>query len=257
MNELPDIMVAPNGARLQKGDHPNLPITIEEIVRTAKECHSEGAGGLHLHLRDEQGKHILDAGLYNEAIGELAIQVPEMKIQITTEAVGMYTPEHQKKVALESGAKMVSVAVREITQDNKKMAAELFGELRARGVAVQHILYNEKDVQLLAEIFWGCNETQPNLQVLFVLGKYGTNVDSKPESVSVFLGAMKRNKLEADWMVCAFGQTETQCLIEAKKTGGKIRVGFENNTVNDSGEVASDNAERVREVVRMIQADGN
>ena len=255
MNQLPNIMVAPNGARLKKEDHPSLPITIEEIVRAAKECYGEGAEGLHLHLRNEQGNHILDAGLYNEAIRELSIQVPQMRIQITTEAVGIYTPEHQKKVALESNAKMVSVAIREITQEDEGMASGLFGELHARGVAVQHILYDEEDVRLLAEIF-GCNETQPNLQVLFVLGKYGTNIDSNPKSVGVFLGAMKRNNLEADWMICAFGQTETQCLVEAKKMGGKVRVGFENNTVNNNGEVASNNAQRVREVVQMIRTSG-
>lgn len=32
MSPLPRLMVAPNGARLTKADHPQLPITIPEIV---------------------------------------------------------------------------------------------------------------------------------------------------------------------------------------------------------------------------------
>ena len=34
--ELPKIMVAPNGVRPMKKDHPKVPITIDEIVNTAK-----------------------------------------------------------------------------------------------------------------------------------------------------------------------------------------------------------------------------
>ena len=47
---LPRLMVAPNGARRGKGDHPALPITDAEMIATARACHTAGADGIHLHI---------------------------------------------------------------------------------------------------------------------------------------------------------------------------------------------------------------
>ena len=51
--ELPKIMVAPNGVRPMKKDHPKVPITIEEIVNTARlsfEAGAEAVSYTHLTL---------------------------------------------------------------------------------------------------------------------------------------------------------------------------------------------------------------
>ena len=98
-NELPKLMVAPNGARKVKKDHPEVPLTIEETVEVAKNCFKAGAGAIHLHVRNEKGEHVLDAGLYKEALKELEFKVPKMHIQVTTEAVGKYSPEDMRKLA--------------------------------------------------------------------------------------------------------------------------------------------------------------
>ena len=84
-------MVAPNGARKVKKDHPEVPLTIQETVEVARNCYEAGAGAIHLHVRNEKGEHVLDAGLYKEALKELEFQVPKMHIQVTTEAVGKYS----------------------------------------------------------------------------------------------------------------------------------------------------------------------
>ena len=36
--KLPKLMVAPNGARRIKKDHPEIPLTVSEIVETARSC---------------------------------------------------------------------------------------------------------------------------------------------------------------------------------------------------------------------------
>ena len=52
--KLPKLMVAPNGARKVKKDHPAVPLTISETVATAKSCYEAGAGAIHLHVRDKK-----------------------------------------------------------------------------------------------------------------------------------------------------------------------------------------------------------
>ena len=61
------IMVAPNGARRMPSDHANLPITIEATARACAEVHAGGAQAVHVHVRDAQGLHTLDADLYKQA----------------------------------------------------------------------------------------------------------------------------------------------------------------------------------------------
>ena len=41
-DKLPKLMVAPNGARPMKKDHPAVPVTISETVKTAKACYEAG-----------------------------------------------------------------------------------------------------------------------------------------------------------------------------------------------------------------------
>ena len=52
--KLPKLMVAPNGARKVKKDHPAVPLTISETVETSKSCYIAGAGAIHLHVRDNE-----------------------------------------------------------------------------------------------------------------------------------------------------------------------------------------------------------
>ncbi len=153
MIPLPRLMVAPNGARLGPKDHPKLPVTLPQIIDTARACFAAGADGLHLHLRDTEGKHILDTGLYREALAQLTATLPNMSVQITTESNGLYQPPHQRKIALSSGARLVSVSVREMASDTTdETLADFYAQCVAAGIAVQHILYDVSDFSLLRRV---------------------------------------------------------------------------------------------------------
>ena len=89
------IMVAPNGARRTRRDHPQLPLAPDELARTAAECLVAGAGAIHLHVRDGDGTHSLDAGRYRDAIHAVRETAPEMVIQTTTEAAGLFDVDQQ------------------------------------------------------------------------------------------------------------------------------------------------------------------
>ena len=86
----PHVMIAPNGARRGKSDHPALPVTITETVKVAVACHAAGADALHLHVRDETGAHSLDTARYRDALAALQDRLPEMAVQITTESGGRF-----------------------------------------------------------------------------------------------------------------------------------------------------------------------
>lgn len=249
MTPLPRLMVAPNGARRTKAHHPALPMTLPEIVETARDCAQAGADGLHLHLRDGTGAHVLDAGLYREALAELGRSVPAMAIQVTTESAGRYAAPHQRRVALDAGARLVSAALREMALDTPDATATAFyRDCAARGIAVQHILYDAADFALLTRLLPRDLLRDPALQLIFVLGRYSEGQDSSPADLQPFLARMHDLSLAPDWAVCAFGRGETDCLAEAHRRGGKLRVGFENSLWHADGSLAQSNAERVEAV---------
>jgi 3-keto-5-aminohexanoate cleavage enzyme len=254
LSPLPRIMVAPNGARRGKADHPALPVTIPEIVATAAACHDAGAGAMHAHVRDAKGRHLLDAGVYRELIAEMARKVPAMPVQITSEAAGRYSPAEQRALLREiaDDAEGVSIALSEMLADNDTAAARAsYHALAEAGVAVQHILYDAADVHRLAREIARGTVPGDGLTTLYVLGRYTTGQQSTPAMLTPFLDAAYETGLDADWATCAFGQGETACLRAALERGGKARVGFENNLFMADGTLAPDNAARVREIAGL------
>jgi len=250
---LPQVMVAPNGARLGKSDHPAIPITLEEIVDCAALCHAAGAGGLHLHLRDDAGGHLLDADAYRRAISALKDRCPDLLVQATTEAAGIYAPPVQRHVALTSGATHLSASVREICRDPAP-APQFYRDCTAQGIEIQHILYDVADARLLLSVLPPAHIRSPELQLLFVLGRYSDSQVSHPHDLDPFLVWLGDMGIRPDWAVCAFGPHETDCLLYAAEKGGKCRIGFENSRYNRNGSRAESNQERVAELVGFLRS---
>lgn len=255
MTPLPHIMLAPNGAKLTKADHPALPVTIAEVVRCAVDCQVAGADGLHAHVRDAQQRHVLDAGLYAELLAELRARAPALYVQVTSEAVGRYTPAEQRRLVQDLRPAAVSVALREITaEQDDAVTQRFFAACAEAGIGVQHILYDAADVAHLGRLVaTGC-VARDGLMALIVLGRYSPGHVSAPSDVSALAQVLEATVPGVDWGACAFGAQETACLIEARRHGGKARIGFENNRLNADGSVAASNAERVRELVSQFAA---
>lgn len=243
-------MVAPNGARLTKQDHPAIPVTIPEIVACAVACHAAGADGIHAHVRNAAQEHVLDAGLYRELLAELDRTLPGFYVQITTEAVGRYTPEQQRALVRELRPEAVSIALREITAGQDDDATRrFFAECREAGIGVQHILYDVDDIEHLATLVTAGVIPETGLMALIVLGRYTPGQISMPADLGPPSTALLSRLPTVDWAVCAFGAQETACLLEAGRLGGKARIGFENNRINADLTQAASNAERVAELV--------
>jgi len=252
-DRLPNLMVAPNGARRVKKDHPAVPLTINETVETAKACYKEGAEAIHLHVRDKNGQHVLDSGLYKEALSELENQVPKMHIQVTTEAVGKYSPTDMRNLAYDVVPPGTSIGTAELIPSRipENEDIKLYKYLTEAGTKIQHILYKPEDIDLLVELLKKSNIKIDNAWCLFVIGHY-TGKISYPENIPPFLKKMEENKIKLDWSICAFGKEEISCLDKAISLGGKIRVGLENSLFMPNGEMAPDNQSKVAAVKKLF-----
>lgn len=251
------IMVAPNGARRTKADHPRLPIGPAELAETAERALAAGAAMMHLHVRDGEDKHVLDAGLYREALAEIRRRVgQDMILQVTTEAVGRYQPDAQRRLLKELEPEAASLAVRELFPDEEEAvrSGEMVRWSAEAGISLQYILYGADDIarlRALQEAALVPKDPAPFL--LFVLGRYTIGQVSMPEDLLPFLSAGGG----ADpWSLCAFGPKETACAAAALTLGGHVRVGFENNLWRPDGSPAEDTVEPVTRIAQLAHSLG-
>jgi uncharacterized protein (DUF849 family) len=251
------IAVAPNGGRRTKADHPALPITLDELAGVAAASLDAGAAMIHVHVRDSDGRHLLDAEAYRAAIATIKAGVGEnLVIQITSEALGLYTPEQQIQVVSEVRPEAVSLALREFVPDQTYEAAfaSFLEWLRAEHVAPQIILYSPEEASHLAALARRGMIPFENLPVLYVLGRYTVGQTSRPADLLPFLAADIASSRH--WMVCAFGRQEAACVTSGALLGGHARVGFENNLYLPDGALASGNQELVAAARHAIEACG-
>jgi 3-keto-5-aminohexanoate cleavage enzyme len=246
------IAVAPNGARKQKGDHPALPLSPTELAQTAVQCQDAGACMIHLHVRDGRGQHSLDADAYRLAMAAVRNAVgPDMIIQITTEAVGIYSPAQQISMVKQVRPEAVSLAVRELCAGagDEIGAAAFFAWLHREKICPQYILYSVEDVLRFNGLRQrGIIPGEHNC-VLFVLGRYSKTGASSPQALLPMLRAADQDLV---WSVCAFGAAEADCMLLAAEQGGHGRVGFENNMQLVNGAIAPDNSALITQVATGI-----
>jgi len=65
-----------NGAFYSKKSNPNIPVTPEEIIKSARECAVLGPSTVHVHVRDEQGYNVLDPELFHRCIDPVRKEFP-------------------------------------------------------------------------------------------------------------------------------------------------------------------------------------
>jgi len=245
------IMVAPNGARKTKRDHATLPVSIVDTVSEAALCHTAGASALHAHVRGKQDEHLLDVGLYRELLQEMATRVPDMLVQVTSEAVGIYTPAQQVECIKALKPQMASMALREISSDftEAEYAKQFFAWCLENDVHIQHIVYSAEELQKFLDYRNAGVIPAGHRCILFVLGRYRTDFQSQVADLAPFL----QHDLDAlDWFVCAFGHQEQQCILAAIEAGGHARIGFENNLYLPNGELAENTAALVTSLVGTL-----
>ncbi|MBX3531049.1 MAG: 3-keto-5-aminohexanoate cleavage protein [Rhizobiaceae bacterium] len=251
------IMVAPNGGRRLKADHPAIPLSPAELGRCASDCLDAGAAMMHVHVRRSDGTHLLDADAYGAAIAAIRAEVGDrLVVQITSEALGVYSPAEQIAVVKAVKPEAASLALREVAPDAAAEPAflDLLGWMARERVVPQIILYAPEEAVRLAALRDAGKLPWDDIPVLYVLGRYTVDQKSAPADLLPFLDAGMPGF--AHWSVCAFGQREAACVTTGALLGGHMRVGFENNLQLPDGSVATSNAELVDTVAALARGAG-
>jgi 3-keto-5-aminohexanoate cleavage enzyme len=251
------LTVAPNGGRKTKADHPALPLSADELARTAAECLERGASMIHLHVRDAEGQHSLDPEAYRATIAHVCQEVGDrLVLQITSESIGRYSSAEQRAVVLKTNPEAVSLALRELAPEapDERDFCVFLGKLKQMRVWPQIILYTPAEAERLEAMVKQGLIPFEKLSVLYVLGRYSITRTASARDLLPFI-APDMPRFDS-WSVCAFGRRETACVTAAALLGGHARVGFENNLSLPDGARADSNAELVGAAAHALEAVG-
>ena len=240
------VMSAPNGARRTRTDHAALPVTPRQLADCAHSLLDQSVAVLHLHVRDDEERHTLSADKYRDAIKAVRASVGDaMIVQITTEAVGMFSSDQQMAVVRQLRPEATSLALRELCPDESKeaVAGHFFEWLVRERIWPQYILYNADDVARFDRLRRKGFFSDDRPFCMLVMGQYANERAGEIDDLTNMLSAADCDQFP--WAVCCFGQNENEAALAAVKKNGHVRLGFENNVRLRNGSIAKDNAELI------------
>jgi len=250
------ITCACTGAETTKAQNPALPVTVDEVVKTAEECRKAGAAILHLHVRTDAGKPTASPERFKEVIDAVRKKT-DIIVEITTGGAVGDTPEERLRPIALIQPEMASLDCGTVnfgdefitnTLPTMRAFAAEFRKFKVRATLecfdLGHVYashYLIKEGLLEAPYHYG-----------FVLNVPGA-VPFSPANLEAFRAALPAG---ADFTVMGIGRASLPAQFAAVASGGWIRVGFEDNVYYSKGVLAKSNAELVERASRIAKEAG-
>jgi uncharacterized protein (DUF849 family) len=251
------ITVAPTGAEADKAAVPALPVTLDELVTTAKECEAAGAAVIHVHIRDDAARPTLDRGRLADTVAALR-QGTDLIVQLSTG--GAVTDSFADRLAvLDAGPDACSLTCGTVNFGDEVFAnpwpfiKDLYRLTQERGVVPEFELFDIGQVATLHRLL---GEFGPpaggHVHCDLVMGVPG----GMPGDVPTIAAAVAALPAGATWSATGIGRSTVPVLFGALAAGGHLRVGMEDTTSYARGRPVTGNAElveRAAELARIAQ----
>ncbi len=245
------------GAEVTKEHNPNVPYTVEEIVREAKSAYDAGASIIHLHVRTDDGKPTQDINRYKECMDAIKVACPDAIIQPSTGgAVGMSNEERLQPVNLKPematlDCGTVNFGGDEIFINTENMIKEFGQKMIDLGIKPEVEVFDKGMVDMAIRLNKKGFIKSP-MHFDFVLGVNG-GMSATPRDVVFMVESIPQG---STFTVSGIGRAEFPMAALTIIMGGHVRVGFEDNIYLDKGVMAKSNGELVEKVVRLAKELG-
>jgi uncharacterized protein (DUF849 family) len=251
------ITVAPTGAEAEKAAAPALPVTLNELTATAKECQAAGAAVIHVHIRDEAARPTLDPARLADTVAALH-EGTDLIVQLSTG--GAVTDSFDSRLAvLDAGPDGCSLTCGTVNFGDDVFAnpypfiRELYQLTQERQVVPEFELFDLGQVATLHRLL---AEFGPpaggHVHCDLVMGVPG----GMPGDVPTLAAAVAALPAGATWSATGIGRTTLPVMFGALGAGGHLRVGMEDTLTFARGRPVARNAElveRAADLARLAQ----
>lgn len=240
------ITVAPTGAETAKADAPALPVTLDELVRTAKACAEIGASVVHVHVRDAETQPTQDLGLLTDTVAALREQT-DLVVQLSTGGA-VTDPEADRLRALEAAPDAASCTMgtvnfgTDVFLNRWEFIVELHTAMRDREIVPEYEIFDYGQLATLQRLL--DRHGLPyggHVHCDLVMGVPG----GMPGTVAALAAAVQALPPGATFSATGVGRTTLPVMLASLAAGGHLRVGMEDTLTYGPGEPVRDNAQLV------------
>ena len=246
------ITVAPTGAEADKAAVPALPVTLAELVATAKECEAAGAAVIHVHIRDDAARPTLDRGRLADTVAALR-EGTGLIVQLSTGGATWDTFADRLAV-LDVRPDACSLTCGTVNFGDDVFAnpwpfiKDLYQLTQERQVVPEFELF---DVGQIATLHRLLAEFGPpaggHVHCDLVMGVPG----GMPGDVATLAAAVAALPSGSTWSATGIGRATLPVLLGALAAGGHLRVGMEDTLTFTRGRPVARNAELVERAAEL------
>jgi 3-keto-5-aminohexanoate cleavage enzyme len=243
------ITVAPTGAESSKTDVPALPVTLDELVATAKDCEAVGAAVIHVHIRDDDARPTLDLGRLRDTVDALR---SETGLIVQLSSGGAVTdPEGDRLRVLDAAPDMASCTMGtvnfgdDVFLNRWEFIVRLHETMRDRGIVGEYEIFDLGHLASLRRLLDRHGlPAGGHVHVDFVLGVPG-GAAGTTEAVVAFKQALRDLPPDTTFSATGIGRSTLPVLLASLSAGGHLRVGMEDTVTYAKGQPVESNAQLV------------
>src|SRR4051812_2435354 len=248
------ITVAPTGAETDKSDAPALPVTVDELVATAKACEAAGAAVIHIHVRDAQAQPTLDLGFVRAALDGVR-EATDLVVQVSSG--GAVTDSEAARLAVldcgPDGASLTCGTVNfgtDVFMNRWEFIERLYLEMRDRQIVPEFELFDLGHVATMQRLLDKHGAPYGgHVHCDLIMGGPG-GMPGTTQSVVSCIGALPTG---ATFSATGVGRTTVPVMLAALSAGGHLRVGMEDTLTFAPRQPVRDNAQLVERAADLAR----
>jgi uncharacterized protein (DUF849 family) len=243
------ITVAPTGAENRKADVPELPVTIDELVATAKECEALGASIIHVHIRDAAAEPTLDPGRLRATVAALR-DATDLIVQLSSGGA-VTDPESDRLAVLDAGPEMASCTMGTVNFGDAvfvnrwEFIVELHTRMRERGIVPEYEIFDLGQLTTLQRLLdrHGLPAGE-HVHLDLVMGVPG-GMPGTAATVVACERLIRDLPAGTTFSATGIGRTTIPVMLASLATGGHLRVGMEDTLTYAKGQPVESNMQLV------------
>lgn len=255
--------------------HPELPVTPQQIADACIAAGKAGAAIAHVHVRDPAtGRQSMDLSYYREVMERIEQSDSDIIINLTTGPGGRYMPSDEHPGVAAAGSTIAppeqrvehiaalrpeiatldlntmfsGTAVVINTPRNVRIMA---GIIQASGAKPELEVFDSGDVHLAHDLIADGTLSSPTMFQIVTGVKY--SAASTPQAMCYMQSLLPK---DCQWGGFGIGRHAFSMLAQSFILGGHVRIGLEDAVYIERGRLARDNAEMVEKAVGIVTSLG-
>lgn len=221
-------------------DHPDVPVTLEQLVADAIACRAAGAASVHLHpRRPADGVESLAAEVHDAVVAAIRVAVPDLEISCSTQEDIDLGGARDRVTAIRAWTNPPDAVSLNLAEDG---AIELGTALLERGIGIEAGVFTLDGADALLAAPWAPAVRRVLVEVIYehddrAAVELARAIDARVRDLG--RPRLWHGDARANWAVVDAG-------IAA---GVDVRVGLEDTLIGRDGGPAPANADQVADAV--------